>query len=263
MPTVSKRKSPSLPDLQRWMRGVLTHPKGVAKGNRSFLHVIGETPELNRIDRLAIYGDGYFLRLIDCLGANYSAVQNVLGHHAFHKLAHDYLVRYPSHYKCIDDVGAELATFIRDKQRPFLSDLARLEWAAHEAMYADDLPPLKLKPLTATSQLILDPSVHLLRLQWPVDNVWRTGKFKNLKKKEIFLLVYRRYDKLVRAPRLLPAQYQLLNSLKAGKTLGQSLAGLKVSPRQIQKWFGVWTAGGVIRDFESPFAGSSSPAPVY
>src|SRR3954468_5199477 len=96
--TRSKRRSspvqtierPSLPDLQRWMRWVLTRPDGVADALRQprrlpkhwtrgfepprLLGSIGETSRVPKAERLSIYGDGYFLRIIDCLAQNYEAL---------------------------------------------------------------------------------------------------------------------------------------------------------------------------------------------
>lgn len=277
MPTAFKTKSPSLPELQRWMREVLTHRRGVAralaqKEGPRYLHVIGQTPELNRAERLSIYGEGYFLRLVDCLGANYETVKNVLGADLFDTLCRDYLARYPSRYKYIDGVGAELPAFIKRhaaaKGRPYLTELAALEWAVHEALYADDVPPLKPEKLAglppeqwAHARLAIDPSVRLLQLNWPLDELWRNGKWRKRREK-VLLLVYRRDDKLVRIPRLTPVQFRLLESLQAGYTLEKSLRKL---PKQtpVKQWFNDWAARGVIRGLESPSGGVSSRRQGY
>jgi hypothetical protein len=271
--------SPSLPELQRWMRRVLTHHGGVEcalhhPGGPRLLHVIGETPELSRIDRLAIYGNGYFWRLIDCLGANYDVMKKHLGEDLFAELSRDYLDKHPSHFKCIDDVGAHLAEFIKthhvSKKRPYLSELAQLEWAVHQSMYADDVPPLDPKTLSRmsadqwkTAKIILDPSVRLLKLNWALDDLWRDGKWRKNRKK-IVLLVYRRDDKLVRIPRLSAGQHKLLESLGRGKNLSQSLTPLsRKDSTHVQQWFNDWVGRGVIRGFEFRPAGVSSRRPSY
>lgn len=276
MPTKSvTNNSPSLPELQRWMRKVLTHRGGVAcalqhKGGPRLLHVIGETVELKRADRLSIYGDGYYWRLIDCLGANYEVLKKVLGDELFSELSRDYLDKYPSRYKCIDDVGAELSLFVKkhpvSKGRPYLTELAALEWAVHQSMYADDVSPMDPKKLSALSpqqwakaKIAFDPSVRLMKLNWPLDKLWRDGKWR-ARREKIFLLVYRRDDKLVRIPRLTPDQFKLLESLKVGLTLEKSLSRLSnqhVLP-PVRQWFNDWVTRGVIRGFGFQSAGASS-----
>lgn len=266
-------KAPSLPDLQGWMRGVLTDPKGVHHalyhsrhpGARRHLRVIGETPDVGREQRLAIYGNGYFSRLIDCLGANYPSLKSAMGETAFEAFARAYLDRHPSTSQCIDDVGSEMPVFLRrrpeSRATPYLPDLAALEWAVHTAYYADDRPALDPKTLNAPppdrwqrARFVFDPSVRLLAVQWPVDRLWRAdGKLtpplrRLLKKTPVYLLVYRRPDKQVRVTRLEPASFRLLRSLLEGRSLAQSLARLKrAGAGTIQAWFQDWFSRGLVQ----------------
>ena len=265
------KKSPSLPKLQGWLRGVLTHPAGVGTALRSssaYLHVIGQTREVSRERRLSIYGNGYFGRLIDTLGANYSSVKNVTGPDEFHDLARAYLVKHPSTFKSIDDVGHRMAAFLKRhplaRAFPFLPDLAALEWTAHQAFFADDLPlldPRRFRSIPPAAwpraKLMLDPSAAMLKLDWPVDGLWRDDgqwdkrRVRGLKKDPLHVLVFRRTDgeKWVRVSRLTPAQYGLLDRLARKEPLGRAL--LALSPKHaslpIQEWFEDWVGEGIIK----------------
>lgn len=274
MPT---KINPPLSDLQRWMRGVITHPDGVAEKLKEtsarWRSVIQETADLSRDLRLDIYGNAYFLRLIDCLGENFPAVKNVVGEHNFYHLAHNYLVKHPSTFKSVEDVGATLAGFISSsskmKEFPFLADLTRLEWAAHEAFYADDVPLFdtkKLKNSTPSDWLSarfeLDTSVHLLSLRFPVDKLWRddgkwtASRLKKLHAEKCFLLVFRKPDDAVRVWSLTSEQFGLLGFLQKKKTLSQSLLLMsrttkgKSADLPIQNWFRDWMESGVIRNIQ-------------
>lgn len=282
MPTLEK---PSLPELQHWMRWVLTRPDGVehalhAPKNlpknwtrgpepRRFLTVIGESTDVSRSERLSIYGEGYFLRIVDCLAAIYDSLKNVIGEHEFsHHVGREYLVKHPSTHRCIDNVGSHFADFLKrhaeTKTFPFLPDLARLEWAYHESFYADEKPPfdfssLENQPLNrwVTAKVEIDPSVRLLALDWPVDDIWRAdGKWtrrrlKAVKSQRCPVLIYRRPDALVRVKRLDPAAFALLSALNEGKKFGDALkAALRKSataPDQVMTWFREWAEAGVIR----------------
>lgn len=273
MPTV---KHPRLSKLQYWMRWTLTHPQGAGAALKKphplkpYARLIEETPEVSREERLSIYGDGYFGRIIEVLGANYSSVKNVVGSHPFEHLARAYLVKYPSRFKSIDDVGADLAVFLKrsplTKKLPFLPELALLEWSAHQSFFANDLPLLNPKELNGISEkkwgkavMTLDPSVRIHKVNWPVDELWRLdGKWdkrRKFKKEKRLVLVFRRPDKLVRMRSLSVAQFELLDHLKKGRMLGQALQLLSrrhlISDGTfVQKWFSDWINEGVIKKIQ-------------
>lgn len=269
MPVTEK---PRLPELQKWMRKVLTSPTGVRSALEKphpskirCLPVIGETPEVSREARLSIYGNGYFSRIIDVLGINYSSVKNVVGDKAFYPMARAYLIKHPSMFRSIDDVGDKLSSFLKThpvrKKFPFLSDLAALEWAAHQSFFADDLSLLDPSSLAnlpekrwRRAKLDLDPSVRLLKLSWPVDDIWRAdgniGREK-ITRETIFILVFRRPDKFVRVPRISAAQFALLKALQEGLTLENALARLArrrfSNDHPLQTWFSGWIQDGIIK----------------
>ena len=240
------------------MRWVIMHPQGVSAALKkphplqSVLNFIGETPAVSREKRLSIYGNAYYLRIIEVLGANFSSVRNVVGGPAFHRLARAYLVRYPSTFKSIDDIGHRLPGFLRrhslTKRYGFLPDLATLEWATHCAFFADDRPRRALP---------LDPSVKLLTLDWPVDRLWRSdGKWspaqlRKLKKTRQNALVFRTPEKFLRVHPLNPIQCDLLRQIGKGKSLKKSILFILTKHKEdadkipIGAWFREWAENGV------------------
>jgi hypothetical protein len=278
---------PSLPELQRWMRWVITFPAGPAsvierpRGEaplprnwtrgpepRRCLPVIGSSPEVSQGTRLSIYGDGYFLRLVGVLAANLASLRNAVGARLFDGgVARDYLVRHPSVHKCIDNIGADMPAFLKTHPATrglrCLPDLAALEWAFHESFYADDMPPMHAAALAAVpierwsaARVALDPSVRLLDLRYPVVPLWRQdGKWSrrrllSMRPRRSPVLVYRRPDGQVRVAAETPGAFALLTALAAGRTFGQALrAGSKagLSPSRVMPLFREWTTLGVIR----------------
>ena len=105
-------RSPSLAELQRWMRWALTHPLGVARATSGeqlarlperftepparALPVVAadETPGRTAADRLAVYGSGYFSRLHGTLQVEYPQLSAALGEVPFreHAQAHELFV---------------------------------------------------------------------------------------------------------------------------------------------------------------------------
>ncbi|MCG3204715.1 MAG: hypothetical protein KCHDKBKB_01431 [Elusimicrobia bacterium] len=237
---------PPLSDLQKWMRWVLTHPRGVTAALKQqhplqhCLQVIGETPTVNRETRLSIYGNAYFARIVDALEANYSSVKNIVGTRPFNDWARKYLICYPSTFKSIDDVGHKFSHFLSqtplNKKFPFVAELAKVEWAAHQSFFADDTPPLNTSLLNKIPKqkwpqlkLRFDPSVKLLKLSWPVDDLWRRdGKINRQQIKKIrrgtsHVVIYRLPDKQVRISRLSRIQFSFLSLLHSGRPLGKAL----------------------------------------
>lgn len=167
---------PGLAALQRQIQQAILQP--------------AETPSLPWIaspdsrQRLAIYCNAYRLRLIDALAVDYPMLSSWLGEQSFSRLSWDYFRAFPSHYRSIRWVGRDLPRFLQaapDYQaRPQLAEMAQFEWTLGLAFDAGDGEPLATEDLTRIDpqswpglRLSLHPSVHRLRLWFPVPKVWK------------------------------------------------------------------------------------------
>ena len=78
--------------IQQWMQSVITHPDGVVGGIESdgarrqidvatenIEQVITPSQTLTSIERLEIYGNAYYARLLECLHDEYPALVHALG----------------------------------------------------------------------------------------------------------------------------------------------------------------------------------------
>jgi Putative DNA-binding domain len=189
---------PAALDLRR-MQGLfwslITAPEGV----RPALDALARKGELERpslddlftgdermpaADRLDIYANMYFFRLLDCLREDYPKVAAVLGGDRFHNLVTDYLLRHPSDRPDLRHLGRHLPGFVAthdlSAEYPYLSDLARLEWARADVFDAADAQPIGREELSRLPQdragearLGLIPAFELLRFEHDVVRVWR------------------------------------------------------------------------------------------
>ncbi len=125
---------------------------------------------------LGIYAEAYRLRLLGVLRTDYPTLCFLLGDDAFEALALDYVGRYPSSHFSVRPFGTHLAEHLANHpdhcDRPYLSELAALEWALGEAFDAADRPPLTQADITAIPpdawgemRLELHPSVRRLDLR--------------------------------------------------------------------------------------------------
>src|SRR4051812_43057761 len=142
---------PELGTVQRWFQSVISHPDGVAGGveaeeaqrlmrlRRSELEqVIRRSKNLTGEERLGIYANAYYARLLECLRESFPVLCKALGRGLVYEFAFDYLQRYPSQSYTLSRLGDRFADFL-EETRPdkdagavdwpdFLIDLARLEW---------------------------------------------------------------------------------------------------------------------------------------
>ena len=184
-----------LKTIQTLFWGLIAAPEGVEKGatqmkaegrlqttDLSFL--IRGDERLGPSARLDIYASMYFYRLRDGLAGDFSKVAEVVGGARFHNLITDYLLEHPSRYRTLLYVGRALPGFIAkhplNDEFPFLTDLARVEWARIETFEEADAEPVTreriagLSPETIESlRLRLGPACRLLALDWSVAPLWR------------------------------------------------------------------------------------------
>jgi len=212
-------------------------------------------------ERLHVYAEGYLVRIREALAEVYEAVRQVLGKQAFARLAAEYASAYPSHDYNLSLAGRHVPAFLRNssltQQLPFLPDLARLEWAICHAFHAFEKPSLDLVSVGSLSidaweqiRLVFQPSMGLVASSWPILDIWESRKQS---RKAVNIDVVDRPQRVlifrdglqVRCEGLDELQYQVLDGLVAGQTLGAvcgmlaSRIGEQAIP--ITAWFAGWT----------------------
>lgn len=186
---------PTLAETQALFWKLITAPEGVAKGFEQLSSpqreradsLVRDRPPLAAVERWDIYANMYFFRLRDCIQLDFAAVAGVVGGVAFHNLITDYLLAHPPSHFSLRYAGQHLPEFLDahelSRQRPFLADLARLEYAIVDSFDAADTMPLRAEDLRGVPpqewpglRLTVAPAVRLLALSWPVADIWRDAK---------------------------------------------------------------------------------------
>jgi len=284
---VDPRRFHDLSLIQQWMQAAIMHPGGVADGMsspqaREYLdvdvaeieRVITRSRAMSAVDRLQVYGNAYFARLIECLREGFPVVRHALGDDAFDAFAVGYLQNHPSRTYTLTQLGSDFPKYLAEtapsnEEMPeswfdFAVELARFEQAVGEVFDgpgSEGQSPLNVQELLALPQerllevrLECAPSLRLIRLECPVhryyDAVRRELDAIPPGPEEIHLaLVRRRY--VVRHHELSKTGYELLARLADGESLGVALAVViadgNVSPGSIssdlRSWFQEWTVG--------------------
>jgi len=184
-------RADELAKLQRLFFELVTAPEGVAREieKRGVVRAridaaIAGDERASAVERLDVYANMYFFRILDVLRGDYPKVLAVIGDDAFHNLTTDYLQAHPSRHPSLRFVGAALPAFLRahalSEARPWLHELAALEWArvdvfdradtatlteaAVHAVSADDFGSIALAPIAA---------LELLPTAFAVGETWR------------------------------------------------------------------------------------------
>src|SRR5688572_16099648 len=103
------RPAYELDQVQRWMQAVIVHPQGVEAGIRAAAarehidvapeameQVVGPSRRQTSLERLEIYANAYYARLLECLREEFPALAHAVGEEAFGNFAFGYLQTYPS-----------------------------------------------------------------------------------------------------------------------------------------------------------------------
>lgn len=282
--------SPSLSQLQNWMQTVITNPGGVAAGVQSqaarqaidvsvedLESVITRSKKLNASDRLAIYGNAYFARLLECMRQIFPVLCEVFGEELFDQFSLDYLVAHPSQSYTLDQLASRFVSFL-ESTRPdqaegdeqengwidFLIDLARLEWAIDRVF--DGPGAERLQPLDGAALADIDPAVwlesqfemapclQLLTFRYPVNDfftAFRKDPGAEIPAAATSFVALSRRQFIVRRYTLTQQQHALLTALLAGETVAVAIeraAELTDDPAtfaaDLRQWFFYWTSEG-------------------
>lgn len=120
---------PRLDQIQRWMQSVIMHPGGVTEGVASpearqhwdispdaLDQLIAPSHALDSTQRLEIYVDAYFERLLECLREEFLATHQAMGDELFHAVAFGYLQRHPSRSYTLGQLGARFADYLAESR---------------------------------------------------------------------------------------------------------------------------------------------------
>ncbi len=155
----------------------------VLSGDRSILPAIVDGPRLDATGRLDIYANGYRLRLIEVLDADYPALRSLAGDDLFDQVATAYIDSHTSIFPNARWFGAHLPSFLATDtafdSQPVLAEMAAFEWAMSLAFDSADDRVLAIADLMtlpgeawSTLRFCVHSSLQRLELSWNVAAFW-------------------------------------------------------------------------------------------
>ena len=133
--------------------------------------------------RVQLYRNHVLSSLTEALATTYPVVCRLVDRRFFDYAADAYIRSHPPAGPCLFEYGATFPDFLADfppcAGYPYLTDVARLEWAMNTVLHADGLPPILRAALGAVppedvGRVVLrtDASVAWLSSGWPIDRIW-------------------------------------------------------------------------------------------
>lgn len=275
------RDALELERIQRWMQALITNPGGVRCGlrnpgdsrilpytNENLEELVLPSKQLDAVERLSIYGNMYFSRLIEILAEEFPTVQHLFGTELFDEVVKDYVTRHPSTHYSLTRLGSKFPAYLADEaddipDREFAADVATVERAMEDVFDARRVEPIQFEDLTAIPidrwgdvRLQTIPALRLLQLKYPVNtyiSAVREDRHMDIPvAASAYVAVYRHNYRVWRID--LDAQrFTLLDALHRGKSLGSALDLCGSLPETdpaslmdaVSGWFREWTSEGL------------------
>jgi hypothetical protein len=286
MPKHSRRKS-ELATLQRAIAGAVMRP--FAPGERIqpasaevAARFIKPNARLTARDRLQIYNQQYWWRILGSFQEDFRGLRAVLGARKFERLAVAYIEACGSQSWTLRDLGQHLESFLATRPEltaphtPLALDVSSVEWARVIAFDGPELPPIDPANLARRAaeclRFRLQPYITLLTLTHPVDKLLGRLRARSIEtanvsnavtagrrrsqvrltaspSREPIHLAVHRVEFSVYYKRLEPGAARLLTALRDGATLADACARAFDHPppdaaEKIQAWFAQWTRFG-------------------
>jgi hypothetical protein len=188
---------------------------------------------LSAEDRFSAYRTNVVGSLVNVLAAAFPATLRLAGEDNFRYAAQRFVRAHPPRQARLLAYGAEFPLWLRlfrpAQRKPWLAELARLEWARNEALFAADAEPIRAEALAGIAadaipnlRFTLLPSVRVIAASWPVHALWQQAQDEKPladppEKRAQQVLVLRPGLSVKQLP-LEPADAALLEALHAGET---------------------------------------------
>lgn len=276
-------KSSPLFQLQKWIRWIVTDPRGVdaALKNKASpmeqnhpdryleplprkLSSIQVPTDRSQITQLSVYAEAFYIRILGALKSAYPKSYEAIGESKFRQLAAEYIKEHPSKTANLNEYGNHLAAFTSElmlsDEFPFLVDLMEVEWRKHLSHW--NFHPQTSELVTALTNLNfqsilastapdsiyfnLNPSIILKKSTWSLDS----EKVEKLEQEAHFIGYQQNYD--FHFKQIEAAQYAMLEQLQRNENLLDTIANASEShpdfftPENISSTFSFWTQNNLI-----------------
>jgi hypothetical protein len=166
--TIHKRSHPGLHAQQHAFADALRNAESAAP----LLPLLAGNAAQNQA-RLALYRGNVLANSIAALRQHFPVLEQIVGETFFEGLARAFWQAMPPTCANLATFGAQLPVFLETFEPtahlPYLADVARLEWAVHQAEDAADLP---VDAVSEEPAVLTMPGTSVLVSTFPIAHIW-------------------------------------------------------------------------------------------
>jgi len=239
---------------------------------------IAPSPALRPAQRIQIYNQQYWWRLLGILQEGFPFLTRLMGFYDFNRhLGIPYLVKYPPNHWSLFHLGARLPQWVKEeyhaKNREMILHGAEIDWVFNLSFVVEQLPPLTSELIATPENLekILENRIyaqkHIELFQLPGDlfqlrdtllqhppEHWQNHPSPPCEKSEknLYFIVYRNLRNEISWKEISAGEYHLLMLLKKGTTIDEACEWLEEQQstlcdeveQHLIEWFQDWTMRG-------------------
>ena len=228
-------------------------------------HFIAPSKALNPLERIQIYHQQYWWRLLKCLQQNFPTVTRLFSTESFdQELAVPYLAAHPPSHWALSRLGETFPQWLEmhyhAQDRYLVTHAAQIDWAANHAFWVGSLPPAELTSLSVKQNLVLQPHIHLFSLEGDLlsfrevmlenpPEYYNLNPFPSIHYGDQHFVLYRTPQNVVTWKQISRAEKVTLSLFSEGNTIQgacsvlEEMKGevLEEALCQIPFWFKQWT----------------------
>lgn len=234
---------------------------------------IAPSPTLRPAQRIEIYNQQYWWRLLNALHETFPLVTRLFGYHDFNRsIAVPYLVKYPPQHWSLAILGKRLPQWIEEdydaSDKPLVLDSAIIDYYYTHSFMAKQRQPISMANLPVEGDpesllnhtLYLQDHIRLFEMNYDLfdfrfeflkkdPEYWIDNDFPPLKKGKCYhFILYRTQRNDIAWKEISIEEYQLLKQFEAGTTIDAACEWLEHQNKSIfdeamknlHRWFQEW-----------------------
>lgn len=272
LPPKSVNSLEDLKELQTWFSDVITrdlrnnsiNPYGIIMTSikEESRPIITSTPALKSYERMEIYNQQYWYRLLTIMQDEFPILRHLMGIEEFNSLVENYLGEFPSESHFLNELHDNFISYIEShfnfETDSMLLEAASYDYALSKSFEAKEESPLDPQKLTEAEQLTLPETelklqnhTYIFKLNYDfeayrdlVEDDEEEIIFPDLNEKKHFVFIYRE-NNVVMQDVVSTTQFKLLELFKNGSSINDALSKLEHHFSEndldhLQGWFSEW-----------------------
>ncbi|MGD2169258.1 MAG: DNA-binding domain-containing protein [Chlamydiota bacterium] len=210
---------------------------------------------LTSAQRVAIYNEQYWLRLVSCLKNDFPLLVRLFGEKDFeHKIARRYLEKYPPSSWSLYILGENMAKWVEDHypnemEKPFILEASKVDYGYMLSFFSAEYP--SVQNLELTTKISLQPHAHLFNLPFDIftfrqevlqnsENFYLDNNFPELEKGNFYYILFR-WEKKVVYKSLFKREYETLQLLEKPIAFQDFIEKINIASFDLQSFFEKWS----------------------